>query len=91
VFTYVGALEAWANGNLVLETIHLAVNRLLVDMADKTSPSLNSRVVAYPDRTAFFGDYFRMGGNPPGTAAPAKQFRFLPPNRIPYSPALAKK
>jgi hypothetical protein len=25
------------------------------------------RVVAYPDRTAFLGDYFRIGGDSPGT------------------------
>jgi hypothetical protein len=24
-------------------------------------------IVAYPDRTAFFGDYFRIGGDSPGT------------------------
>jgi hypothetical protein len=23
-------------------------------------------MVAYPDRTAFFGDYFRVGGDSPG-------------------------
>jgi hypothetical protein len=23
-------------------------------------------IVAYPDRTAFFGEYFRMGGDPTG-------------------------
>src|ERR1700679_2299120 len=26
------------------------------------------RVVAYPDRTAFLGDYFRIGGNPDSRA-----------------------
>jgi hypothetical protein len=24
-------------------------------------------MVGYPDRTAFFGDYFRVGGDPPAT------------------------
>jgi hypothetical protein len=24
-------------------------------------------MVAYPDRTAFWGDYFRIGGHPDGT------------------------
>jgi hypothetical protein len=43
------------------------INRLLVDMADDTSTSRNSRVVANPDRTAFFGVYFRVGGDRDGT------------------------
>jgi hypothetical protein len=32
------------------------------------------RVVAYPDRTAFLGDYFRIAGNPPET----RRVGFLP-------------
>jgi hypothetical protein len=27
----------------------------------------SERVVAYPDRTAFWGDYFRLAGQPPET------------------------
>jgi hypothetical protein len=33
-------------------------------MPDNTSTSLNSRVAAYPDRTVFFWDHFRLDGDP---------------------------
>jgi hypothetical protein len=49
---------------LVFLSGHVAV------MADNTSTSLNSRVVAYPDRTAFLGGYFRVGGDSTGTRKP---------------------
>jgi hypothetical protein len=31
---------------------------------DRGRFSNSGRIVAYPDRTAFFGDYFRIGGDP---------------------------
>ena len=39
-------------------------------------------IVAYPDRTAFFGDYFRVGGHAPRTQQhPALKRRWKPPTQ----------
>jgi hypothetical protein len=35
---------------------------------DRGRFSNSGRIVAYPDRTALFGDYFRMAGDTPETA-----------------------
>jgi hypothetical protein len=38
------------------------------------------RIVAYPDRTAFFGDYFRIGGYLLATKSGDRESRSLPEN-----------
>src|ERR1700722_6056666 len=35
---------------------------------DRGRPSNSGRIVAYPDRTVFCGDYFRIGGDTPTIA-----------------------
>jgi hypothetical protein len=35
---------------------------------DRGRFSNSGRIVAYPDRTAFFADYFRIGGDSPAIA-----------------------
>jgi hypothetical protein len=40
------------------------------------------RMVANPDRTAFFWDYFRLGGDPPGTRKPKRLHRSMSASAI---------
>ncbi len=43
-----------------------AIRPMLIE-PDRGRFSNSGRIVADPDRTAFFGDYFRIAGDPDGT------------------------
>jgi hypothetical protein len=49
-----------------LEYLNCREQAMLIEL-DRGRFSNSGRIVADPDRTAFFGDYFRIGGEPFGT------------------------
>ncbi len=51
-----------------------AIRPMLIE-PDRGRFSNSGRIVADPDRTAFFGDYFRIAGHPTTNASDQSEFR----------------